>query len=169
MYNLDFSKEEVAIVRYSDNACKYVKVESTDQLGEEIDNFTNGHDYELQYMEGALSGDATNNIFQIYLVAEEQDADLNLVNAVYNHYGNITDTENVLKYDDYILIEAHDKEDAFAEYVDEHGLLSEIPEHLRYYFDYEKYQRDCEIEGLTIIDLGYIGGGYKDTYLFTNY
>lgn len=74
MYNLDFSKEEVAIVRYSDNACKYVKVESSDQLGKEIDNFINGGDYELQYMNGELSHDATKDPLTLYIVAEEQEA-----------------------------------------------------------------------------------------------
>lgn len=170
MYNkLDFSREEVAIVRLDNMDCKYIKVEDTDQLGEAIDLFTNGADYELQYMAGDLSGDATNNIFQIYLVAEEQEKDLKLVSELYNYYGNITDTENVLKYDDFHIIEALDKEDAFQVYCDSFELLADVPARLRFYFDYARYMRDCELEGLTIIDLGNLGESYKDSYFFTNY
>ena len=33
------------------------------------------------------------------------------------------------------------------QFVDEMGLLSEIPENLQYYFDYEAYGRDMELSG----------------------
>jgi len=39
-----------------------------------------------------------------------------------------------------------DSDEAFAEnYVDEMGYLNQIPEHLHYYFDYEKYAADLMI------------------------
>lgn len=38
-------------------------------------------------------------------------------------------------------------EDFAEQLVDELGYLDEIPEHLRYYFDYEKYARDLRIGG----------------------
>lgn len=166
MFKLDFSKEEVCIVRYSDNACKYVRVESSDQLGEEIDQFTKGGDYELQYMNGELSHDATNDPLTLYIIAEEQNAPLWLVSALYNNYGNTVDVENVLKYDYLQIYWARDKEDAFEEYVDSIGILEEIPEYLRYYFDYEKYERDLKLGGdITIIDGLYYDNKGNEAYI----
>lgn len=166
MFKIDFSKEEVAIVRYSDNACKYVRVESSDQLGEEIDLFTQGGDYEIQYMDGELSHDATKDPLGLYIVAEENNAPLWLVSSIYNYYGNTADTENILKYDYYSIYWARDKEDAFEEYVDGLGILEQIPENLRYYFDYEKYKRDLELSGdITIIDALHYDNKGNEAYI----
>ena len=42
----------------------------------------------------------------------------------------------------------YDSLEAWAEaWAEETGLLAEVPESLRYYFDYERYARDCEING----------------------
>ena len=43
-----------------------------------------------------------------------------------------------------------------AEYlVDEQGTLSEIPEHLQYYFDYEAYGRDIRLNGDVVEENGH--------------
>lgn len=43
-----------------------------------------------------------------------------------------------------------------AEYlVDEQGTLNDIPEHLRYYFDYEAYGRDIRLSGDVVEENGY--------------
>ena len=43
-----------------------------------------------------------------------------------------------------------------AEYlVDEQGTLNDIPEHLRYYFDYEAYGRDIRLNGDVVEENGY--------------
>lgn len=158
MFKVDFSNEEVAIVRYNDNACKYVKVESSDQLGREIDNFVCGSDYEVQYMDGELSDDATNDPLTMYIIAEEQDAPIWLVSALYNNYGNTPDVENILKYDYYCIYWGKDENDVFDYYVEDLGILEEIPEHLRSYFDFEAYKRDLILGG----DLDIIRGLYCD-------
>lgn len=163
-----FFNEEVCIVRYSDNACKYVKVENTNQLEEDINAFIKGGDYEIQYMNGDLSEGATSYPLTMYKIAEELDKDIRLVNGLYNHFGNVEDVEHVLSNEDYFIEEGHDKEDAFENYCDSIGILDEIPEKLRYYFDYEKFKRDCELEGLNIISTG-IYEGNKELYLLTNY
>ena len=43
--------------------------------------------------------------------------------------------------------------DAFMNYCDEICLLCDMPEHLQYYFDYEKLLRDYKCDGMTIIEL----------------
>lgn len=50
--------------------------------------------------------------------------------------------------------------DVAETYVDETGLLDEIPNHLRYYFDFEAFGRDMEIEGTYV----YIDGNYVEFY-----
>lgn len=54
------------------------------------------------------------------------------------------------KYDCRIYYNCNDMEDVAIEYVEETGLLDNIPEHLRDYFDYEAYGRDMDYEGTFI-------------------
>jgi Antirestriction protein len=44
------------------------------------------------------------------------------------------------------------EEDYAYEYVEEHGLLNDVPEPLRSYFDYEAYARDLFSSGLVLHD-----------------
>ncbi|QJT70454.1 antirestriction protein [Microcystis phage MaeS] len=54
-----------------------------------------------------------------------------------------------------IFHDCNDMSDVAYEIVEEQGLLNSLPENLRYYFDYEKYGRDLEIEG----SFYYVGRG----------
>ncbi|CSC21846.1 antirestriction protein ArdA [Vibrio cholerae] len=57
---------------------------------------------------------------------------------------------------------------AFAEmYAEETGLLSEMPEHLKQYFDYERYGRDLAMD-FTFIDSGRIENCERVYYAFHN-
>ena len=54
---------------------------------------------------------------------------------------------------------AYDSEKDFAEQlVDDLGYLDEIPEHLRYYFDYEAFARDLFIGDYHMTEGGYVFG-----------
>jgi antirestriction protein len=49
---------------------------------------------------------------------------------------------------DFIIYhDCKDMEDVAYQYIEETGMLSDVPEDLRNYFDYEKFGRDMEIEG----------------------
>lgn len=50
--------------------------------------------------------------------------------------------EDVIVYSD-----CNNMSDVAEQYAEETGLLDSIPENLRYYFDFEAYGRDMEIEG----------------------
>lgn len=55
------------------------------------------------------------------------------------------------KLDDCIIYEeCSDMTDVAMEYCNGYGILDSIPEYLQYYFDYEAYGRDMEIEGTFI-------------------
>ena len=59
---------------------------------------------------------------------------------------------------DYMIYDGcYSMADVAERYADETGLLNSIPDDLRYYFDFEAYGRDMEIEGHFIeTDSGYI-------------
>ena len=51
------------------------------------------------------------------------------------------------KDDCMIYYDCHDMEDVAEQYAEETGLLNDIPESLRYYFDFEAFGRDMSCEG----------------------
>lgn len=62
--------------------------------------------------------------------------------------------EALEKKDDCIVYcDCHDMTDVAMEYVEETGLLHDVPDHLRNYFDFEAYGRDM---------------GYEGTFIFTS-
>jgi antirestriction protein len=48
------------------------------------------------------------------------------------------------------------------EYLEDTGALSEIPENLRYYFDFEKYARDAQLGG----DMTFFDNGHNSVFVF---
>lgn len=66
--------------------------------------------------------------------------------------------EAIDKIDDCIIYaDCYTMEEVAEQYIEETGILDSIPEDLRWYFDYEKYGRDMEIEGHFVrTDSGYV-------------
>lgn len=88
------------------------------------------------------------------------------LNATYEELDSLTEDEEIIfealvedGYDrekaleivqngDYMLYDGcDDMTDVAERYCEECGLLAEIPDHLRYYFDFEAYGRDMSYEG----------------------
>nr|WP_279079135.1 antirestriction protein ArdA [Hafnia alvei] len=61
-------------------------------------------------------------------------------------------------FDDAYRGEAESEEDYAVEMVEDNGLLHDVPEQLRYYFDFEAYARD-------LFSSGYV---FHDGYVFSN-
>jgi antirestriction protein len=61
-------------------------------------------------------------------------------------------------FDDAYYGEAESEEDFAYGFVEDNGLLNEVPESLRVYFDYEAYARD-------LFSSGYV---FHDGYVFRN-
>ncbi len=158
--------EEVCIVRYSDNQFTYKTAGTSQELRESIKSFVKGSDYEIQYMGGALSRNATDYVLELMEIAEEYEIDLHIIGALYNYYLDLSDIERVLENGNYMELSGSDKLDAFIGFVDEMGTLEAIPQDLRFYFDYEKYMQDLQIEGLEIVDLESSDGKGNYDYLF---
>lgn len=83
-----------------------------------------------------------------------------IVNALLSYGYDLEEIENL--WDDlYIFHDCNNMADVAEQYADETGLLDSMPENLRYYFDFEAFGRDMEIEG-TFINYpgGYVGVSY---------
>ena len=99
------------------------------------------------------------NIEKLNAMAEEIDAleeyERDIVKALINEGFSLE--EALEKKDDCVFYEADSMADVAEQLLEETGALNQIPENLRYYFDFEAYGRDLEIEGHWIAtDNGYI-------------
>lgn len=97
-----------------------------------------------------------------YLLNED-DAEIaqvvTLLNYGYGDASNLSDVIRDVEYKYYIsVLYADNEEDAFMEYYEEIGLMSEIPDRIVGYVDWEKLCRDFEFDGLTIVEIE----GYYD-------
>lgn len=106
-------------------------------------------DYECD-VDGVEIGEYS-NLEELNEIAE-QLADFDEYRAhVFGWYlGNGYSLEDAVNYsEDYTVYEdCTDMADVAYYVVEECGYLESIPEHLRFYFDYEKFGRDLEIEGI---------------------
>lgn len=97
-----------------------------------------------------------------YLLNED-DAEIAQVMTLLNYgFGDASDLSDVIRdveYKHYIsVLYADNEEDAFMEYYEEIGLMSEIPERIVGYIDWEKLCQDYTFDGLTIVEIE----GYHD-------
>lgn len=151
--------EELCLVNLSNMEYKYINVLSVDDFYNKLNEFNKfNNDIEVQYMNGSLSGESTNNFIKILKISEEYKIDLEEVGAIYNYFNNIEDTKNTIE-NSYTIINASNKENAFIEYLEDLDFFNGIPSHVVNYLDYESIMRDYEIEGLNIIN-------YNDNYIF---
>ena len=128
-------------------------------------------EYELQFIDGdnyelfnALRINQANlqEWFETYEDMDDEDAAK--VIYLFDHLGCTTYTANDIqdKLDDIYLFEGTAIEYA-EQYLEETGMLNEIPQHLRYYFDTEAYARDMLLNGdiaaVEIMNTHYIAMG----------
>ncbi|EMG7889769.1 antirestriction protein ArdA [Enterobacter hormaechei] len=90
------------------------------------------------------------DFIQAYRRAQEEGRD-----APFIAWAEYTGECDYDAFDDAYRGEAQSEEDYAYEYVNEHALLSAIPDDLRCYFDYEAYARDLFSGGLVFVN-GYV-------------
>lgn len=84
-----------------------------------------------------------------------EDHEADIVKALINDGYSLE--EALEKYEDCYFYEGDTMAEVAENYAEETGLLDSIPENLRYYFDFEAYGRDMELEGHWIqTDNGFI-------------
>lgn len=83
------------------------------------------------------------------ILEELDDADIEVIGALMS-VGYSFDEAINKKDDVMVFYGCNDMEDVAMEYCGEYGILDEIPEHLRSYFDFAAYGRDMSFEGTFI-------------------
>ena len=139
---------------------KYYDIESLQDYQNAVKDFLNvcekrnlSDDLEIQYIDGDITGEATDYIEDVLRLSEEYEEDLEVISALFKMFDideieKILSNQNYYKYPMFIKKHFQSKEDAFREYLEETGYLSEVPEHLKDFMDYEKMLYDFECRGL---------------------
>ena len=90
---------------------------------------------------------AIEEITTLEAFAIENNIDPDLLQAFADNE-HLTDPEEALALFQDNYLGTHDSLEAWAEdWMEQTGELNEIPERLRYYFDYGLYARDCQLGG----------------------
>ena len=95
------------------------------------------------------------NLDELNEIAEElenlDEYEKEVVNAFIENGSDIEEALDGLRDGDYMVFSnCSDMTDVAYQYIEETGLLNDIPEGLRNYFDYEAYGRDMSFEGTFI-------------------
>jgi hypothetical protein len=98
---------------------------------------------------GLISGDES--VEEAYIVSEQieplSDYEIVAIKLMLDA-GIVTNTDEAIEHIDYMISTGESKmEDVAYNYIEECGLLSNMPENLQGYFDYESLGRDMEING----------------------
>ena len=87
------------------------------------------------------------NLAELLEYAEMIDKHGDAWAAYVQHCDDIGGDPSERHFDDCRAGEADSEEDWIEQYLDDTGVLSEVPENLRHYFDSEKYLRDMKLNG----------------------
>lgn len=126
-------------------------------------NPTGNNDVEVQFLDGELSGKATDYI-EVVIQKLEEGHSLQDIEAVLNVYDSLEDAEKQLEEPTFTLMEANNKFEAFENYMRDSGELDSIPSNMIDYLDFESMYHDWTCgnmivekvkQGLYLI--GYIG------------
>lgn len=134
---------------YKEKAANHLN-ENGDPVEEYEIQFIDGDNYQLFNALGVNQA----NLQQWFNDFEELDDD-DATKATYlAEYSGYTDMNDILEnLDDVMLFEGTAMEYT-EQYIEDTGMLNEIPENLRYYFDTEAFARDLVLGGdITVIEL----------------
>lgn len=109
-------------------------------------------DYENDYGYKVGEYDSLEELNEIAEELENLDEyDREVVNAFIENGSDIEEALDGLRGGDYMVFSnCSDMTDVAYQYIEETGLLNDVPETLRNYFDYEAYGRDMSFEGTFI-------------------
>lgn len=100
------------------------------------------------------------NIFDLNEQATEADnMDEDVVETLLQSY-TLEETIEIINNGEYfVYTDCSDMGDVAREVINESGMLNALPENLQYYFDYEAYGRDLDLDGV------FIKHPYEDLYV----
>ena len=109
-------------------------------------------DYENDYGYKVGEYDSLDDLNEIAEELENLDEyDKEVVNAFIENGSDVEEALDGLRDGNYMVFSnCNDMTDVVYQYIEETGLLNDVPETLRNYFDYEAYGRDMSFEGTFI-------------------
>lgn len=109
------------------------------------------HDYELPFHIGEYESiSRLNYLYELLLELENEDI-YDVLDEILGYW--FSDIEELVEHKDDIICysDCSSMEDVAEYYIEETGVLSSLPENLRYYIDYKSLGRDMEIEGSFLV------------------
>ncbi|WP_309385688.1 antirestriction protein ArdA [Cerasicoccus frondis] len=94
------------------------------------------------------------NIIDAHQQCEQDGIDWEQFIEFCDHLGEDLEVSNIRKFQDAYAGSARSLVAWCEEFLDETGQLSEVPENLRFYFNYEAFARDMEINDVFTLDHG---------------
>ena len=104
----------------------------------------------------------SSELLELIEVHQIEVNDIIALSSIYEEVDIISIVENG-RYAKYTGEGLNAEIDAFISYCDDIGAFDQVPENLRYYIDYEKYYRDMQFNGMTVIEIDY------STYMYVFY
>ncbi len=81
-------------------------------------------------------------------LVEDEDVSYSCAQAILDWTQDIQEAISIIRKNDYCLYKGmYDMGDVAYEYLEETGLISELPDLLKRYFDYDAYGRDMDMSG----------------------
>lgn len=157
--NLGKYNEGELVGKWLDLPCEDIESElASIGVSEEPDENGNSYeeyfitDYENDYGYKVGEYDSLDDLNEIAEELENLDEyEKEVVNAFIENGSDIEEALDGLRDGDYMVFSnCSDMTDVAYQYIEETGLLNDIPEGLRNYFDYEAYGRDMSFEGTFI-------------------
>jgi antirestriction protein len=117
------------------------------------------HDYAIHDYEAPFSIAESDDPWELNEIAEQLDSvdiDSGVLELILDYAGTVDEGLEIITSGDYTVYEnCHSMEDVAYEYVESTGMLLDVPNSLKQYFDYEAFGRDLDIEGTFLS-----GGGF---------
>lgn len=127
--------------------------------------------YSRYYFVWQMDPDNTGGIEQFYIDEIEPDLD-EAVLALMQHTGDYySDAERAIDNSEWLVLTDDEADKQARDYANRYveDALMDIPKHLQYYFDDDRYIEDCLNDGRGSILAGYDGNEYEETINGTIY
>ena len=135
----DFSSESEVYAHVAENCPRWASLVQWDAEAE-----TCGGDVLIADTEGARFSSLSERLEIAELLSSYSDDEQDVILAILK-YEDVSRAKSMMEDSFQGIYE--DLESWAETFIDETGALESMPENLRYYFDYEKYARDCEMGG----------------------
>jgi len=110
------------------------------------------HEYCGGYMSEYTGLDDLQKLSEAFNAVSQEGIEWEVFTEFCNHIGHEIEPERIETYQECYAGSADNLEDWCHDFLDETGVMDQIPENLRFYFDVARYARDMEINDVFTIE-----------------